>query len=66
MNSETGQVLPESELHKLFEAMPVEVRAAEQPKWRMFEMGETIEIKGIQFAVHEIGEQRLVLKFKKA
>jgi hypothetical protein len=65
MNSETGQVLPESELREKLNAMDPAIRKAEQPKWRMFEIGEILEAKGIRFRVHEVGDQRLVLKFVK-
>lgn len=64
MNSETGQVLPEAELMEKFRKLSDEARRVEQPKWRMFEIGETIQIKGIAFTVHEVGDQRLILKFK--
>ncbi len=56
MNSETGQVLPEPELLKKFRAMTPEARLVEQPKWRLFEIGEGIEVKGIKFTVHEVGD----------
>lgn len=37
----------------------------EQRKWTRFEEGEVIDVKGVNMIVHEIGESRLVLKFKK-
>lgn len=37
----------------------------EQRKWTRFQEGEAIDVKGISMIVHEIGESRLVLKFKK-
>lgn len=30
--------------------------------WTRFQEGETLELKGILFRVHEIGESRIVLK----
>ena len=63
MNSDTGQVLPEMELLKKLGSMTPEARAAETAKWRIFEIGEVISIKGINFKVHEVGDSRLVLKF---
>jgi hypothetical protein len=36
----------------------------EQRDWTRFQEGETLIIKGIAMKVHEIGESRLVLKFK--
>lgn len=63
MNSETGKVLDSARLHELFGKMTPEQRAVERPKWREFEMGEVIMVKGIRFRVHDIGDQRLVLKF---
>jgi hypothetical protein len=35
-----------------------------QRDWTRFEEGEVIQVKGIAMRVHEIGESRLVLKFK--
>lgn len=35
-----------------------------QREWTRFEQGEIIHVKGIAMRVHEIGESRLVLKFK--
>jgi hypothetical protein len=36
----------------------------EQRDWTRFQEGEMLIIKGIAMKVHEIGESRLVLKFK--
>lgn len=33
-----------------------------QREWTRFSEGETVEVKGIKFRVHEIGESRLILK----
>jgi hypothetical protein len=33
-----------------------------QRDWTRFSEGETVNVKGINFRVHEIGESRLVLK----
>jgi hypothetical protein len=33
-----------------------------QRQWTRFAEGETVEVKGIKFHVHEIGEKRLILK----
>lgn len=33
-----------------------------QRGWTRFAEGETVEVKGIKFRVHEIGESRLILK----
>jgi hypothetical protein len=30
--------------------------------WTKFQEGETVQLKGCQFRVHEIGENRMVLK----
>lgn len=35
-----------------------------QRDWTRFQEGETINVKGINMRVHEIGESRIVLKFK--
>lgn len=35
-----------------------------QRDWTRFEEGEVIQVKGVNMRVHEIGESRLVLKFK--
>lgn len=34
----------------------------EQREWTRFAEGETVNVKGINFHVHEIGESRLILK----
>ena len=57
MNIETGKVLSEEEV-KLF-------TETERKKWIAFEIGETIEVRGIKFRVHDVSDQRLVLKFAK-
>ena len=36
----------------------------EQRNWTRFQEGETLLVKGVAMRVHEIGESRLVLKFK--
>jgi hypothetical protein len=33
-----------------------------QRQWTRFSEGETVEVKGFKFHVHEIGERRLILK----
>lgn len=33
-----------------------------QRQWTRFSEGETVNVKGINFRVHEIGESRLILK----
>lgn len=38
--------------------------SSEQRNWTRFQEGELINVKGITMRVHEIGEARLVLKFK--
>jgi hypothetical protein len=37
---------------------------AEQRNWTRFKEGEIVHVKGIPMRIHEIGESRLVLKFK--
>lgn len=38
-----------------------------QRDWTRFQEGETVDLKGISFKVHEVGESRIVLKpIKKA
>jgi hypothetical protein len=32
-------------------------------EWVRFDIGEVIEVKGIRFKVHDVSDQRLVLKF---
>jgi hypothetical protein len=33
-----------------------------QRDWTRFQEGETVDLKGISFNVHEVGESRIVLK----
>jgi hypothetical protein len=33
-----------------------------QREWTRFAEGETVEVKGVHFRIHEIGETRLILK----
>lgn len=33
-----------------------------QRQWTRFSEGETVNVKGVNFRVHEIGESRLILK----
>ena len=47
-----------------FEFMREDQRA-KAPKWRVFEVGEVVQVKGIKFRVHEYGDDGLVLKFKR-
>jgi len=56
MNSETGKVIVVDE-HEL--------PPMEREKWVQFDLGETLSVKGIDFVVHDVSDQRLVLKFKK-
>lgn len=51
---------------KVMRPVPVDETAMtpEQRTWTRFNEGEIISIKGINMRVHEIGESRLVLKFK--
>lgn len=65
MNSETGQVVTRTEVEEMLKTLSAELRRVEQPKWRTFEIGEELIIKGIKFEVHDLGDKRLVLKFKK-
>lgn len=37
----------------------------EQRAWTRFQEGEPVSVKGVSMIVHEIGESRLVLKFRK-
>ncbi len=37
-------------------------RERTQREWTRFSEGETVNVKGVNFRVHEIGESRLVLK----
>lgn len=47
-----------------FEFMRAEVQA-DAPKWRVFEVGEVVQVKGIKFRVREYSDEGLVLKFKR-
>lgn len=38
--------------------------SATQRNWTRFQEGEMVSVKGVSMRVHEIGESRLVLKFK--
>jgi len=65
MNSENGAVLNEQQLQERLGKLSPEARQVEQRKWTMFEIGEAISVKGIPFRVHDVSDQRLVLKFAK-
>jgi hypothetical protein len=70
MNSSTGQVLPMEQLIAEGEAGDPKASrelVVERIKrdWTEFTIGEEITLKGIEFKVHDVGDQRLVLKFKK-
>lgn len=36
----------------------------EQRSWTKFQEGEEVQVKGVTMRIHEIGESRVVLKFK--
>jgi hypothetical protein len=58
VNSETGEVFRGTEEE-------VKQRIGSSPNWVAFNIGELVEVKGILFKVHEVSDQRLVLKFAK-
>jgi hypothetical protein len=66
MNTETGRVLTEAELKEHLAPFSGHERKTEKRKWRNFEIGERVNLKGMTFTVHEVGDQRIVLKFARA
>jgi hypothetical protein len=48
-----------------FDGLPEEQKAKIQRDWVRFNIGEVISVKGITFSVHDVSDQRLVLKFVK-
>lgn len=52
----------------VFEPLPANEAEIPNEKraWARFTEGETVEMKGVRFRVHEIGESRIVLKPLKA
>ncbi len=54
MNTSTGEVI------HLTEEEAVNLNKRE---WTQFTIGEIVEVKGIKFSVHNVGNQKLVLKF---
>jgi hypothetical protein len=55
MNTHTGKVISNERFQKLTEE--------QKRDWKQFDKGEIVEIKGIRFRVHDLGQSRLVLKF---
>lgn len=57
-------VLATPELQAAFAKSPKENTPAEriQRDWTRFHEGEHLNVKGVNFKVHEIGEKRMVLK----
>ena len=57
MNTHTGEVIvtTDAELEK----------RPDRRDWVKFDIGETVTVKGINFRVHDVSDQRLVLKFVK-
>lgn len=62
MNPATGEVV---RLDEKFEREHPERAAQIRRDWVQLTPGEIVEVKGIRFRVHDVGDQRLVLKFDK-
>ncbi len=64
MNNSTGEVVSESELEARLAAMTEPQRVSEKHRWTRFAIDELIKVKGLTFRVHDVSDQRLVLKFQ--
>jgi hypothetical protein len=65
MNPDTNRFEPfPPELMEKFNNPLATLTPEEEKKrtWTRFAEGETVEVKGVKFSIHEIGESRLVLK----
>lgn len=62
MNPATGEVV---RLDEKFERENPERASQIKREWIQFNIGEHVDVKGITFAVHDVSDQRLVLKFVK-
>ena len=60
MNSNTGEVV---NFNELTDEKRAEIENSRD--WVKFNLGEEIVVKGIKFFVKEVGQQRLVLQFKR-
>ena len=68
MNPETGKVLIVDDnaaaMKEKFDALNDVDKTVPLREWVKFEIGEEINVKGIKLKVHDVSDQRLVLKFK--
>ncbi len=62
MNPGTGEVV---QLDEQFRRRDPERFNKIEREWVQFNIGEVIEVRGIRFKVHDVSDQRLVLKFAK-